>query len=90
MIRKYMRPGVILLFIMISLMGCESTGYRTSIGVGSGYYHGGMWHDPYYNRPCCQGGGYRPPPAYRPPSFRPPMGGGRPVNLPSMPRPGRF
>ena len=86
-IKGALRTGVLCVCLLPALVGCGSTGYRSSVGVGvsSGYYRGGGWYDPHYYRPCCYGGGgigrppgYRPPPSYRPP---------RPVNLPSFPRP---
>jgi len=88
---KCLRYGALCLVTLLGVTGCGSSGYSTSVGVGvsSGYYHGGGWYDPYYYRPCCRGGAVvRPPPHYRPPpAYRPPSGGGRPVNLPSTPRP---
>ena len=69
---------LVLMTIALLLLGsCESTGisYRGS-SFGDSYYYGSSWYDPYYARRCC----YYPS---RPPSYRPPYGGGRPVNLPS-------
>jgi hypothetical protein len=82
--RISLRLAALCVFTLLGLAGCESTGYRTSVGVGTGYYHGGGWYDPYYYRPCCRG----QVPVRPPPMYRPPMGGGRPVHLPSMARPG--
>ena len=83
---KRLRVTAVCALTLLSLAGCESTGYypgyRGSIGINTGYYGGG-WNDPRYYQPCCRGGiPVRPPPMYRPP-----MGGGRPANLPSMARP---
>ena len=64
--------------------GCvpyDSGGYYGGGYYGGGYYGGTGWRDPHYYRPCCYGGGGN---IIRPPS-RPPMGSGRPVNLPSLP-----
>jgi hypothetical protein len=85
MMKKCLRRGLIAALLLVVLSGCESTGYRSSIGISSGYYGGG-WNDPFYYRPCCRGHiPVRPPPMYRPP-----MGGGRPAHMPSMARPSRF
>jgi hypothetical protein len=86
MIRNRLLKIGLLLTVMLCLGSCSTASYRGSIGVGAGYYPGGGWYDPYHYRPCC--GTVMPPPGYgRPPGFRPPMGGGRPANLPSQPRP---
>ncbi len=74
---------VVLMATALLLGSCVSIGYRYSgSSLGSSYYYGSSWYDPYYSRRCC----YYPsrPPSYRPPSYRPPSAGpGRPVNLPS-------
>jgi len=68
--------------------GCESTGGSTY--VGTSYYYGSGWNDPYYyRRDYYYGGGVVVPPGYRPPGHRPPANRpppGRPVQLPA-PRP---
>ena len=67
-----------LLATALLLVGaCDTVGfsYRGS-SLGGSYYYGSSWYDPYYSRR----GGYYPS---RPPSYRPPLGGGRPANLPS-------
>jgi hypothetical protein len=75
--------ALLMMAALLLLGSCESYGDyddrsygNVSLGVS---YRGSYWHDPYYNRRCCN---Y----PSRPPAFRPPMGGGRPANLPSLRR----
>lgn len=90
MMWKYLRAGALCLFALVSLAGCGSSGYSSSVGLGvsSGYYHGNNWHDPYYYRPCCHNTVVvRPPPHYRPPTNHRPST--LPAQLPSRARPAR-
>ena len=71
---------------VLFVAGCETyDSVSMHMNASYGYYGGGGWYDPYYNRRPGYGRPLRPP--MRPPAYRPPYGGGRPSNLPSMPRP---
>ena len=69
---------VLIATALLLLSSCGYSGYRYSgSSVGSSYYYGSSWYDPYYSRRCCLYPSR--PPTYRPPS----AGAARPVNLPS-------
>ena len=92
-----LRSGRVILVAVLAHLalaaGCESNSSSSSVYVGSSYYRGPGYYDPWYSRPYYGGGTiivnpptHRPrPPGHRPPAARPtPLPA---PAIPSRPRP---